>query len=558
MTNISTRVREIMDSAENDYLNITQKDGTPLKFNQRKTKNRIDCYLNDQYLESDDENRLFWNIIKSRIIHFAKLLGTDTKDFMPYGEGEYNFLQAWALRKKLKEWFGEVAFYEKLNDIAEGLATYGSIVWKRYKDDDVIELEEVNLDNLYFDQGVKCIDDTDVVEMHHLTLKEVWEKDSVWDNVKELADKAKKGKVDVWEYWGWFSADGEKPEYKHVIGYGFGDQYLKLFEETVTEKDFPYYDFHLGRYMGRWMRVGVPERLFKLQAKANKLVNQNDQASDIASLLLLQTSNGDVTGNVLEQAVNGQIINDPELKQIGITNTGLQNFIAELQQIEAQADKLCLTPDIIQGENSPSAAPFRSIAVMNSAAMSAFTAYKQNLGEKIADILMKDILPNIVTKWNKGLLIELAEDDEDVDMYDEAALQEMKKQYLLEGYGQVTPEIEQMLRDKIDNNIKKIGRKVEMEKGWIDFKYGIKMMPTSETVDKTAKNDAYFNALQMIGANPMLINIPLFKQYLEDNGISWWKLTPKQVMAIQQGATGANMPEPKQPDQLLAQAQPMK
>ena len=162
-----------MDSAENDYLNITQKDGTPLKFNQRKTKNRIDCYLNDQYLESDDENRLFWNIIKSRIIHFAKLLGTDTKDFMPYGEGEYNFLQAWALRKKLKEWFGEVAFYEKLNDIAEGLATYGSIVWKRYKDDDVIELEEVNLDNLYFDQGVKCIDDTDVVEMHHLTLKEV-------------------------------------------------------------------------------------------------------------------------------------------------------------------------------------------------------------------------------------------------------------------------------------------------------------------------------------------------------------------------------------------------
>ena len=83
-------------------------------------------------------------------------------------------------------------------------------------------------------------------------------------------------------------------------------------------------------------------------------------------------------------------------------------------------------------------------------------------------------------------------------------------------------------------------------------------MPTSETVDKTAKNDAYFNALQMIGANPMLINIPLFKQYLEDNGISWWKPTPKQVMAIQQGATGANMPEPKQPDQLLAQAQPMK
>lgn len=28
------------------------------------------------------------------------------------------------------------------------------------------------------------------------------------------------------------------------------------------------------------------------------------------------------------------------------------------------------------------------------------------------------------------------------------------------------------------------------------------MMPTDESVDKSAQNDAYFNALQMTGANP--------------------------------------------------------
>ena len=41
--------------------------------------------------------------------------------------------------------------------------------------------------------------------------------------------------------------------------------------------------------------------------------------------------------------------------------------------------------------------------------------------------------------------------------------------------------------------------------------------------------------------------------YLENNGISWWKLTPKQQEALQQAQTGA-LAEQKKPDELLAQA----
>jgi len=40
----------------------------------------------------------------------------------------------------------------------------------------------------------------------------------------------------------------------------------------------------------------------------------------------------------------------------------------------------------------------------------------------------------------------------------------------------------------------------------------------------------------MIGANPALLDTPLFRQYLENNGIPYWKLTPKQKEALEQAA----------------------
>ena len=156
---------------------------------------------------------------------------------------------------------------------------------------------------------------------------------------------------------------------------------------------------------------GVVERLFKLQERVNQLVNQNAQVSEIASLLLLKSGSPDMVGNVLEQAINGQIIPDETLEQIGISNTGLNNFLAELQLIENQADKLCFTPDIIQGKASPSNSTFRGIAVENANAVDAFREIKQNLLEKIADILMEYVFPETVKNWNHEDIIGMAEDD---------------------------------------------------------------------------------------------------------------------------------------------------
>jgi len=552
----------IIDNCETEDITLSSegKDTRPILFNQRATIRRINHYINNRYLQMDDD-AIFWNISNSRITHFSKLISPDTKDFYPYGLGQLNFLQAWILRKKVTGWFKDNAFYQTLNDLGEGIATYGSIVWKRHQQNGKTKVKEVNIDNLYFNQSVENIKDADgVVEKHFLNRKELLDKKEAWDDdaIDLVFEKEQdnKGDIEIREFTGYYYDKDSKynKDYVHCIVHGEGSDAILLWEETITEEDNPYEDFHLGRYRGRWMRIGVVERLFKLQERMNQLVNQNAQATEIASLLLLKSESADMVGNVLEQAVNGQIIPDSTLEQIGITNTGLQQFISEVQLIEAQADKICLTPEIIQGEASPSNTTFRGIAVVNAGAVTAFKNYRQNIFEKIAHILMEYIFPTVVKGWNKGDIVEMAEDEADIEEYDKTLKKLMELETLLQGTV-ITPEVSTSIITKIQDEIKGTGRKIEVPKNYFNFKWGFKMMPTDDSVDKSAKNDAYYNALALISANPSLNNIPAFKQYLEDNGISWWKLTPAQVQELQQ-QTGT-VPEQKKPDALLAQATPI-
>jgi len=559
-TKISNKVRQVIDNSKNSYLEIVEGKGNinvqPILFNQRETLRKINFYINNKYTERDDD-AIFWNISNPRITHFAKLISPDTKDFYPYGLGQHNFLQAWALRKNVRKWFNDEAFYKTLNDVSEGLSTYGSTVWKKYKEGGKMCVKESRTDNLYFDQAIENIEDTDIVELHDLTEHDLWEKDGAWENVLEVFKKnQKESRFEIWEFVGyWQEKKDEKPIYKHVIGHGYGDEEIILYEEVLKEDECPYMDFHLGRYRGRWLRMGVVERLFDLQERANQLVNQNAAVTEISSLLLLKSNSVDATGNVLEQAVNGQIIGDESLQQIAIQNTGLGQFIQEMNMINSQADKVCLTPEIVKGEASPTNTTFRGIAVVNAGAVTAFKNYRQDLFEKIANFLLEDIFPTLIVKWNRDKMIEMAEDDEDVEAYDKAVLEYLKKEALLNGE-LITPEVEQDMMDTIQQRMSNVGRRVELSENFFNFKWGFKMMATDESVDKSAQNDAYFNALQMTGANPTLTEIPLFKQYLEDNGISPFKMTPKQKQELQQAAAGGagTMPEQKKPDALLTQA----
>jgi len=556
---IYEKVVAIVQSAQTDYLDMIQQDKegqVPFLYNQRELVRRINHYINDRYLQRDNE-AIFWNIATPRVVHFSKLLQFDTKDFMPIGEGQFNYFQAWALRIKAREWFKDEQFYQTLNDIAQSISTYGGSVWKVSKVKGKKIIEESELGNLYFDQAVKNIEDANIVEKHYLSKNELHEKKGTWTNIEDLLEKAEETNNEIWEYTGFVEDEDGEQVYKHIIGQGYDHDYIELWSEDIMKKDCPYQNFRLGRYNGRFLGIGVVERLFKLQERTNELVNQNAETTKIASLLLFKSANMDMTGNVLEQALNGQIVGDESFQQVGIQNTGLNQFIQELQLISQQADRLCMTPDIIQGEKTPSGTTFRGMAVTNAAAENAFTIFRQNLGEKISYILMTYIFPDVIKKWNKESIVEIAQDDEDVELYYDILANREVKEKMLRGETIDVNSLEEA-KNLIAENTKKIKRNLEVGKNFFDFKFGFRLMPTTETGDKAVMNDAMFNALQMIGANPALLDTPLFRQYLENNGIPYWKLTPKQKEALEQAAQpqGGKLPEQKKPDALLAAAKP--
>lgn len=520
------------------------------KFNQYLNVIRINLYLNQRFLENSNQRAIFWDLSTPRIIHTAKNIDIDTKDLMPYAIGTTNMFQVWITRVKLRKWLRENHLPILLDDLTDGVSAFGSCVWKICKDKNETEIEEVDLRNLYFDQTTEWIKNTNVVELHYLSPLELKHK-TAWDNIDKVLNDKPTGQsnlYEVWEFWG--EVDDNGIVYKHEIGYGYGDKAVTLYEEETTEDKFPYRDFHIGKYRGRWQRIGIVERLYKLQEQANTLVNQNAQATEIASLLLLRSTDTETGANVLEQARNGQIINSLDLQQIGIDNRAFSVILNQLKTIEDQADKLCLTPDVVIGETMPSGTPFRSVAAMTNAARSAFKSVRDRLATGIEEILREDILPGLVKGWQKSELANIAENADDIKFYEDSLVSQRKLEALARANrsGKIlTPDDIKNAETGALDEIKNEGRVVEIPKNYFNFDFGLRFMISAEAFDKQQQNDAMSNALQMVQQNPAITSFPLFKQYCENNGIEWWRLTPEQVeqMADVAQKMGVQASQPK-------------
>ena len=407
-----------------------------------------------------------------------------------------------------------------------------------------MEWDYVNLMNIYFDPLIDDIRNTDKVEYHYMTKQELMEKDWFRDDMQPEDD----GKYKIWEYWGY---EGE--QFKQVVGYGEGEKELVLSDLEMSEDDDPYYDFHLTAYKGTWLRVGVVERLFTIQEQVNRLVNYNEKNNEISSLLLLRTNDPNTSGNVLRGAESGQIVNSADLQQIGITNSYLNEFIAQLQKLEARADELCYTPQIVRGEQSPAGTPFRSTAVVSNNAKSSFRFIRERIGETLSYILKEKILPGVVSSWNKGETVDLASSLEDVrifeDYYTISLIKEFMKKKAESGYLVEVNELAKFVEQNI-NNLDRKGRKIKIPKGFFDFKWGIKFNVTGESVDKAQRNGAYESILTWIQSNPAIQDNPYFRQYVEDNGITPIRLT-KQEMQQMQPQGGQPQPMNAGQDKLL-------
>ncbi len=449
------------------------------------------------------------------------------------------------LNVKYKKWATQHGFALTLNDLSEGVATYGTIVWKVVEGKDGKYIEECDFNNLYYDPLVKNINDSNIIEKHELTRAEIqahYPKIN-WNEFKHRAEQVgadRKQLSDKWIVWEFTGYEKEANKFVHKIVAGAGDDEMTLFSEPFDPEKPRYFDFHVHRYKGRHLRIGIYERLFSLQERINELVNQNAETTAISSLLLLRTTDPNTRGNVLQGAISGQIITSSDLEQVPMDNRNLSSFLQEMALIEAQATKLCLTPEVISGESLPSHTPFRSMAALTNAAKSAFKNTRDRLGVTITKILMDYILPDQVKKWNRGEIIEIMDNTEDINYFDQVTINHRLNQWLEQKFANnqtVLPEEQEQFKQSILKDMETGGRKLKIEKGFFNFEFGFTMNPTGENADRDQQNDVYFNALQFAMNAPYIVEHPLYRQYLEINGIPPFKMTKEQLMQQQENVS---------------------
>ena len=107
------------------------------------------------------------------------------------------------------------------------------------------------------------------------------------------------------------------------------------------------------------------------------------------------------------------------------------------------------------------------------------------------------------------------------------------------------------VRNQARENATRERRTEDIGKKFFNFEYGIVMNPTGESVDKNIKNAAIDGAIEMMLAAPAVVNTPLFKQKLANNGIPPFRLTVEEQQQLEQSATGE--PIPDAPEDKLSQ-----
>ena len=543
-------------------------------FNQYETIQRIIKYTNNEFWECSDPNALFYQVSNNRRALYAKSIDMDTKNYYSIGVGKTNWYQAWILNVRFKKWARDERFALTLNDVSDDISTFGSTIWKKViLPDGTTSVQCCDLRNLYFDPAVKNIIDSPVCEMHYLTEMEI--RNRFPKHATQIIENAQKGrdeednqaeshddKYKIVERWGEFKKEEDKEsKYYHYIGTGTGDEdveivmdEIRINKKTGKPKDFPYFDFHGERVKGRWLGLGVVERLFDIQEQVNTLVNQNNEVNNIASLLLFRTQDPTTTGNILDAVENGQIISSEDMQEMAISNRFLQGFIAQLKILEQKADELCYITESISGETPPSGVPFRSMAMSSRGSVSTFDYIKSSAGEKMGYILQEEILPSLVKKWNREDVIEIAEDENDIRLYDRIKIDAAVEEYAIErakaGYV-VFEEDLQTLRDEKRHKLETTKRDETIGKNFFDFEYGIVMNPTGESVDKNAMNGAIDGAIAQMIASPAVVNTPLFQQKLENNNIPSFRLTLEEQQDIQE-TKKPGQPLPEAPQETLS------
>ena len=165
-----------------------------LTFNQYETVKETYFALHNQFqsgpTDDNGDPKYYFDLMTDRNDQATKNINLNTKDCYIKSETQGSYLKSWLLRREFMGYAKTSGFGRKLNEIADDLPDFGTVVWKKVKNSEGrTDTAQVELINLMNDPAVKCLKDGLVIERHLLTQYELyshksWNKTAVEELVK--------------------------------------------------------------------------------------------------------------------------------------------------------------------------------------------------------------------------------------------------------------------------------------------------------------------------------------------------------------------------------------
>jgi hypothetical protein len=607
-----------------------------LMHNQYEIVKRIYFYSHNTFesgpVDENENPKYFYDLITDRNDQSTKNINVNTKDAYIKSETQGSYLKTWMLRREFVGYAKTSGFGMKLNDLADDLPDFGTVVWKKILNEEKrVDVSQVELINLMNDPSVKRLKDGLVVERHMLTQYDMAQKKS-WDRTAvQMLITSGKGSTrvgfldsntakaqytanqidettpyyEVYEMWGEIPRDmyeqhktGGLPRkdttstyatgfYKAsqssygvrtsprpkdattsietlnpstvsvssyfntnetvyvmavVAGIEEGENGSVLFCKEVSRDMFPYKEVHYRRRKGRWLGLGNYELCFGLIEKANEITNRFFSSLRIALLHLYQTRDSLHVKNFLEDLVDGDLtVSKSEITAIPTEIRGFTQYQDEINRIEAKADRLCNSFEVVTGANLPSGTPWKLGNQQLQSATKLFEYVRENMSLFIEDVFNSWLLEDFAKSLTEEHILELMDDMDDIEIYYTARRKmfqyQFLKEYILENEAYPTVEELRMVGGLVKDKIKKGPKQLTIErKYYMNLKYSVKMVIDGENDRRQQNNDTLTSLYESTVANVAALQDPrlmkILNMILENSGYS-----PLEVNAVNETET---------------------
>jgi hypothetical protein len=601
--NIYAQIRQERD----DFIdnNISIVDG--YSFNQYQTIKKCHLYYNSRFvsgeLDSNGRKKIFFNIVKSPCKVSTRFLNFDTKDVRLISNTEGGELGTMLLESELKLWLKKNKFANLMNEVAEKLPIYGSVVIKKTKKG----AELLDLRKLILDPTVKRIQDSRfVIIEHNLTPSQLRDKEKDgWKNVEEAIQKFYVNKapdsymdseslnqvistplIKVYERFGevpeaWLKEGGSYDKMirsveivcgidelkKNEAGDVIGEEGITLFDSKWFG-DYPLLDAHYDKTDGRWLGIGVVEDLFPIQERTNELTNEKRESMTISSKHIFQTQDRTIVKNILKDLTNGAVLMagpNGGLTPLANEERNMGAFSNEEARYATQAKELTFAYDAVRGEALPVSTPATNAVIQDRNSSSVFKFKRENLGNMFRDFFNDFVIKQCVKDLTPEHIMIFSGGPEQIAKLDNRIVDrlswEMAKEEMLSG--KLTDQ--ELIKEQLMKQMKEKGanRYILIKDGFykdLDVQFDINIQ--NEQEDASVMSQNLFTVLQTLMANPGVLQDPvireLFYTYAEKIGVSPMKLEmaqqAKNDMMVEQQAQGQLMPG--QAPQTGGEAQP--